>query len=256
MRKYNRLTKKELKNIQKLIDKEYSLNEITKITRKKKTTIYYHFRKIKGRTMNPITIKSNNKELIGEFIGLFAGDGCIDKTDKYQYRTYLYFNLNEKKFVEDLIKNVLIKLFGKRPMVFKVDNRINLCYYSKTIHKLIHNYLIWNKKIRKTYTVELKNKNHSKEFLRGFIRGSVDSDGHISNKRINFASVSYNLIRDIACSLEKLDIKYKLRKYIEKRENRKDIYHIDLRKPEFEMFHSLIKPRNVKCTGRDLNSWT
>ena len=95
-RKLNRLSKEEIKEINELISEGKSLNEITRIMNKNKTTVYYHFRKIKGRTINQIILNSNDEELIGEFIRLFAGDGSIFKTKNFLYRTYLHFNINEK----------------------------------------------------------------------------------------------------------------------------------------------------------------
>lgn len=112
MRK-SRLTKQEIERITELIKEGKSLNSITKLTGKSKTTIYYYFRNIKGKTTQPINIETEDDGLIGEFIGLFAGDGCADITNDYKYRTYLYFNITEKEFVKNLVENVLMKLFKK-----------------------------------------------------------------------------------------------------------------------------------------------
>lgn len=243
--KKKRLDDKELQHIFKLVEEGKSLNKISYLTGRNKTTIYYHFLKIRGKTFEPIQLRSNDEELIGEFIGLFAGDGCVYVTNEYQYKTYLHFNITEKEFVEDLIDNVLIELFGKKPMIFVQENRLNLCYYSKNIHKFIKQYLIWNKDSRKTYSVRLKNKNHSKKFAIGFIRGSLDSDGHYSRKKINFASVSPGLIKNISNFLNELNIAHSVRLYKEKRENRKDIYHINVLRSEHNRFVKMISPRNV-----------
>ena len=80
---------------------------------------------------------------------------------------------------------MLIKLFGKKPRAYRDDNRLNLCYYSKAIKELIDVYLTWDKDYRKTYSVMLKENNHSREFAIGFLRGSLDSDGHLSYKKYN-----------------------------------------------------------------------
>lgn len=252
----NRLSLAELKQIADLVSKGMSINSISKELNKSKTTVYYHFRKIKGRTVSPVTIGSEDDELIGEFIGLFAGDGCVYKTRNYSYRTYLCFNVDEKSFVEDLIENVLIKLFGKRPMIFVRESNLNLCYCSKNIHSFLGEYLAWDKTSRKTYSVRLKSKNFSDKFIIGFIRGCLDSDGYLSDKKIEFATVSSGLMQNIGDFLDKIGISHSVRLYREKRENRKDIYHINILKKDFNRFLGLIKPRKIKrylCAGGDSN---
>ncbi len=239
-----RLTRQEINEINKLIEKGFSLNKIRDATGKSKTTVYYHFRRFKGPTVKPITLKSHDEELIGEFMGLFAGDGCLYKTKNYIYRAYLYFNIIEKAFVDELISEVLIKLFGKKPMVFRKENRLNLCYYSKNIHEFVKEYLIWDKSSRKTYSVRLAKEKHTFEFMVGFLRGSVDSDGYFSKNRISFATVSEGLMKNISNYLSELNILHSVRLYKEKRENRKDIYHITISKKDHKRFVSLINPRN------------
>ncbi len=241
---------KELVRLKSLVEEGKSLNQISQILARGKTTIYYHFKKIKGRTFEPINIVLNNDELIGEFLGLFAGDGSLFKTTNYHYRTYLHFNSTEEIFVHDLIENVLVKLFGKEPMVFTRKNAINLCYYSKNIHKFIREYLEWDPDRPKTYSVRLKNKDHSVDFIKGFIRGSLDSDGYLSSNRISFATVSTGLKDNIVDFLIKLEIIPSVRLYKEKRSNRVDIYHISILKKDHEKFLRIILPRNKK----DLNA--
>jgi hypothetical protein len=240
-----RLNKGEIEHIKKLIKSGSSLNNISHLMGKSKTTIYYYFRKIRGRTIKPLCINYNDG-LIGEFIGLFAGDGCVYKTKDCNYRTYLCFNLREKEFVNELINNVLINIFNKKPLIFIQGNRLNLCYISKQIHLLVYQYLEWDKKSRKTYSVRLKNKNHSRDFIIGFIRGSLDSDGHFSRNKISFATVSPGLKNNLSYFLNCLNIRHSVNLYQEKRENRKDIYHINVLKRDYNIFVNLIKPRNIK----------
>jgi len=245
-----RLTNKEIKQIFRLTQKGHSLNKITKILEKNKTTVYYHFRKIRGKTSKPIKIINQDEELIGEFIGLFAGDGYIHVNKIYQYKTYLHFNITEEEFVKNLIDNVLIKLFGKKPMRFIQGNRLNICYYSKNIHILISQYLTWNKNSRKTYSIRLKGKDYSKKFIIGFLRGSLDSDGYFTRKNIRFASVSRKLITNISDFLNKLNIDHSIHIYKEKRKNRKDMYQVYVFRPEHKKFIKRINPRNkVKYRG-------
>ena len=241
-----RLTNSELKKINVLIEKGNSLNKIHKELNKSKTTIYYHFRKRKGLTTKRIEKINKDEKLLGEFLGLFAGDGYLDKTKDYKYRIFLFFNKKkEKEYTNLLIKNVLLELFNKKPMVIDRKNVIALTYYSKIIYKLVNEYLNWDKSNKKTYSIELRNKKHSVEFMKGFIRGSLDSDGYLSKNKISFATVSPGLAEDISLFLTKLGIKHSKTLLKEKRENRKDIFHLFISRYDHKKFMETIKPRNT-----------
>ena len=146
-----RLNNVERTKLNDLILEGKSLNRISKEMLLSKSTIYYYFRRIKGRTINPIIIYTKNEALIGEFIGLFAGDGYTYKSSNYDHRVYLCFNIADKAYVNKLILNVLEKLFNKKPMIFIQENRLNICYDSKPITEFIGQYLTWNKNFRKVY---------------------------------------------------------------------------------------------------------
>ncbi|MBS3139531.1 helix-turn-helix domain-containing protein [Candidatus Woesearchaeota archaeon] len=241
-----RLNSTELDQISTLILSGFSLKTIANKLNKSKTTIYYHFRKVKGKTIIPLTINRLNDELIGEFIGLFAGDGSFYKTKDYKYKIRLHFSCRDQNYVDNLIKNVLVPLFNKKPMQFLEENRLNLCYNSKELYGFIKQYLLWDHHLKKTYTVRLISNNYSKKFLIGFIRGSLDSDGHFSSDKISFATVSTNLKDNIISALKILDLTYSVGYYVDKRPNRVGIYHINIPKGEHPKFISLIKPRNMR----------
>lgn len=241
----SRLSAEDKNEIEALVKNNHSLNNIAIILGKSKTTIYYHYVKIKGKTVEKLKIISGNEELIGEFIGLFAGDGCLDKTPDYKYRIYLFFNIKEKKVVEKILKNNLLKIFSKKPMIFYSKNKIIICFYSKAMNNLIKHYLTWDYNFRKSHTVQLSTLDHPVKFMIGFLRGSIDSDGHISKNKIVFSSVSTYLIKDIAYFLENIDIKYSIYTYREKRENRKDMHHVYIKKSDFQKFKKIVKPRKV-----------
>ncbi len=247
---YQRLSSKENGKIRRLISEGKSLSSISKVLAKPKTTIYHHFLKLKGKTTFPTTIISNNQELIEEFIGSFAGDGYACKFNDYKYRTYIAFNSIDENYVHDFIENVLTKIFSKKPMLFRRKSCILLCYYSKNIHSLLYKYLVWDIGSKKTYSVALRGRDYTGSFLTGFLRGSVDSDGHISDKKISFATVSPGLKESITYALEKLHIKHSVHLYKEKRLNRKDIYHIFVSREDHQKFLQCIKPRNKKGVRR------
>lgn len=240
-----RLTTAELEEITCLILNGISLNNIVKITGKNKTTIYYHFRNINGRTLDPIVVDECSAELVGEFIGLFAGDGCFYKELNGNYKISLYFNIKEEKYVSEL-REILFDLFGKYPVQTRENNKFILKYYSKNIYLLIRKYLDWDKIGRKTHSVHLREGSYSQEFKIGFLRGSLDSDGYFSDKAIMFASSSKKLIKNICSFLEDLDIPYHYHEYVEKRANRVNMHHVNIRKSDREHFIELIKPREYK----------
>ena len=243
-----KLSQEQIQTIIDLTRNGSSVREVAQIIDVMKGVVYHHSKKIKGNVMNPIKILSNDEELIGEFIGLFAGDGCVN-VNNYRHRIFLYFNIKEKEYVDKLIENVLMKLFGKRPMSWRDENRLNLYYYSKNIHDLIKKYLTWDRNQRKTYSVRLYENEYSVGFAIGFLRGCLDSDGHISENKIEFATTSTGLADNITQFLDKFGISYKLSLYKEKRTNRHDIFHIYVHKIHHQKFRMLVKPRNLKGTN-------
>jgi len=243
-----RLKTEQILAINKLILEEKSLNYIKKKTNLAKTTIYYHYRKIKGLTTKRIRNISENSENIGEFIGLFAGDGSFFKSKKYQYNIRLFFNKSEEEFVNKLNENLFLKLFHKKPMRYPRKNVIVISYYSKKVYQIIKTYLDWDSSSRKTHTVHLITNKHPKTFIIGFIRGLFDSDGHISNKKICFGTVSPKLCQNACKALEHLEMPYSLYKYQDKRKNRKLLYQIYIPRGSHKRFLDIIKPKNIKET--------
>lgn len=247
----NRLTNEEKEIISDMTARGCSLRQISKAIKRSKTTIYYHFFKIRNTTCKSIQVNRTSDELVGEFVGLFAGDGSMMVTQNYHYRVGLFFNnKSERGFVFDLINAVLIPLFGTAPSIRTQESRLNLFYYSKNIQTFIKEYLSWDESNRKTYSVHLKSREQSKDFMRGFLRGSIDSDGSVAQKRARFASVSRELIEDISYFLSALDIQHSIYTYHEKRSNRRDMHHIEVSRKDYDYFMRLIKPRNMGAMHR------
>ena len=243
--KINESFDKKLDDVALLIMNNISLRQIVKVTGVNKSSIYRHFPNVKKNKFNPITICSHDEELIGEFIGVFAGDGCFDM-DNGRYRIQLFFNIKENVYADALNNVVLRTLFARFASKRVYLNKIILAYYSKNIYLLIKNYLDWNDTGRKTHSVHLKNRNYSKEFKIGFLRGSLDSDGYFSDKSIMFASSSKQLIENIMFFLKDLNIPFHYNEYVEKRLNRVNMHHVNIRKPNRDMFLKIIKPREQK----------
>lgn len=243
-----------------------SLNNIAIKTGIGKSTIYYHFRKIKGRTVKLVRPNICD-EYLGELCGIFAGDGYSFFNKKYyHYDTSFYFNTNEKAYVDEL-KRIFNSLFGKPPLQYirTDENMIVLRYRSKIIYKLISEYVKWNhtitvkcngKKIcRKSHSVNLKKGCYSVPFKVGFIRGSIDSDGHLNTerKRAMFSTASLALAINIKAFLDELNIACSQYVTKSRRPNEVNMHHVRILASDFYNFIKIIKPRNIKCARRDSN---
>lgn len=111
-----RLSNAQINIIKELVNEGYSLNQISLKLERSKTTIYHHFLKTKERTILPLKLDVTDQNLLGEFLGLFAGDGSFYKTKDYKYNIRLHFSIKDSDYIKALIENVLKKLFSKRPM--------------------------------------------------------------------------------------------------------------------------------------------
>ncbi len=230
-----------------LINQGLSINRISKkLGGISKGTIYYHYKKIKGRKIKRVRIKRDDL-LIGEFIGLFAGDGNFFKTKQYHYRIRIFCNAKDVGFVSQ-IEEMFQELFSKSPFHFinKRGDVVIICYSSKKIYELIKQYLYWDEDNKKTYTVCLNCTEHSDQFKIGFLRGNLDSDGHLSKNKINFASSSKSLITNIKGFLDDFNFKYTFEIRKDKRKNRVDMYHITLSRKDRWSFLKLVNPRNTR----------
>ncbi len=133
-----------------------SLNQITAILQKPKSSVYYQFRKIKGMTLKPMLIDDSNQELVGELMGLFAGDGSFYKSKDYKYNIRLHFCVRDEKYIALLQRDVLSRIFSKLPFKLYQENRLSLSYNSKEMYRFVREYLEWDQKDGKTYTVRLR----------------------------------------------------------------------------------------------------
>ena len=238
-----RLTEQEKNQINILINKNISLNNISKITNKSKSTLYHHYAKIKGRKFSKIKFNYTDEEL-GEFLGIFTGDGgfYFDKA-RYKYIIRIYTGLLDKDYNNDLIK-FFNKIFDKKPhnyIKFK-DNVCILTYHSKDIYLLLKKFLDWNG--TKTYSINIKEpNNYSKDFYIGFLRGLFDTDGNFyrPKNRVSYGTVSSKLAFQVNEIMNSLGFYPSL--YINKKEG---FYTLNLHgKPAINFLES-VQPRNKR----------
>ncbi len=240
-----RLTTKIKNKIQKLSIKGYSLNKLSSKLGLSKTTIYYHVRKIKGKRFFPIQVRTDNDEKIGEFIGLFAGDGHYSFDNDYEHRIKISLSENEELVINHYV-SVFEYLFGKKPRLYHNKKVITLEIISRNVIDFIKMYLKWGKK--KTRSIHLLTTNKlSENFIKGFIRGLIDSDGYVrkGRKEIYFGTISTKLLENFILCIKYFDFKFKV--YYQKRPNHSKFYKVRLTGDEVSRFCKIIKP--IKSYG-------
>lgn len=225
-----------------LIRKGVSLNKIIELTGINKSTLYYHYKKIHGLKYKKINIEEPNLEKIGEFIGIFAGDGNYTFGRKaFHHRIRIYTGAYEVGY-RKYLKSFLSGFFGKVPRTYMAaDNSVEVSIYnSREIYDLIRKYLDWEGK--KTYTVRLKNlEDLEKEFLIGFLRGLFDTDGGIytPKKKVAFGTASRLLAYQVRDILRILGMNPGFYEYKDK-----PFWYIDLYGEGSERFMKKIRPNN------------
>ncbi len=218
-----------------------SLSEISRITSVKKTTIYYYMRKILGRKFFPIKLNLRSKELIGEIIGLFAGDGYYANYKKaWDRRIKIFFNATELGLA-DYYAGSFFRLTHKRPRPFRSGSVIIIQMHSKALCDFILSYVSFSGK--KSKTVQLKDKSllKNRAFVKGFLRALVDSDGYIrkDRKEIYYGSISINLFLDFLKGLDLFHIAYKT--YVQKSKY-EDFYKVRLSGKDRDIFIKVVSP--------------
>jgi len=228
------LSNDERENIILLLKLGYSINEINKITHKSKGTIYTYYKKLFGKKIKDVSINEADDEFIGEYMIRF------------------FFNCNDLSHNSQLVE-FFSKNFEKSPNIYKEENVLIFTYISKKLFKFLLNFVVWDISVdilgrnRKSRTIYLKPRDYSLNFKIGFLRGFMDSDGHISNKKIQFSSASQRIMdKTMSFLLECgfIDMNYYF--YEEKRKNRVGMYHIALNKSERMNFFRRVQPRNLR----------
>lgn len=119
-------------------------------------------------------------------------------------------------------------------------------YSSKNLYLSLKESLNWKKD--KVESICLRDdKDFSREFEIGFLRGLMDTDGYRrpDHKRYVFTSASQELIKNAAGILGKLDISYT--RFIEKdSRGYRDKHKIRITGIDVDIFQTKIRPRNPK----------
>jgi hypothetical protein len=238
-----RLSNEQLTQI-KVLAKDKSLNKIACVLSLPKSTVQYWYKNY-SNYVHPqeIIIDFGNKEGIGEFIGIFAGDGNYTKDSYYKHQIRIYINANDVRYV-NYLRGLFSKLFGKKPWIYTdVTNNVTVVrFVSKELIGFIYRYLLWEH--TKTKTVRLVGGfEEDKRFSTGFLRGLIDTDGYIDvrSRVAKFATISNSLADNIETALALLGIRFRRYCCIDKRPNRNPIFRITITK-DFDKFINVIKP--------------
>ena len=244
-------------NIKQLLIKKIedgtSINKISNELNLAKSTIYYHYKKIKGKRYQKAKIKQiGYSKIEGEIVGIFAGDGSqhLDK-DRGSYAVSVYFG-NRNIDYAIYVQRIFEEHFRKEiPLRKATDHAIKLDTKSKDIFLYFHNYLDFEPKV-KHCTVKLKKMDLPPEFLIGFIKGFLDTDGWISKAkdriepRIGFSTTSKELAKQIKEIMVLFNVKSGLYTIDKSHVNEKTVYNIQIWKESVNKFLNVVQPFKLK----------
>jgi hypothetical protein len=233
-----RLTRDEIEIIKNMTLQGKSLRNISSETGIGLTTIYYQVRKFKPKERKEFIINLSN-EKIGELVGAFAGDGSYYKGNtghhKVKYTLSLKDDYNYGVYIGSLLKKLNLN-----PFLFKREkyNSIDVTINSLSFINLIKQYVDWKEK--KGHSIELKENigKYSKDFLIGFARGLMDTDGYVEVSNVSCASISEKLIKNLMEIFDIFNIEYKYS--IKERKNRKDLFLVRVHRKSLEKYKKVI----------------
>lgn len=228
-----------------------SINKISSSLNLAKSTIYHHYKKIKGKKYKEPMYKIEFSEDEGEIVGIFTGDGsqCYYRPNG-NYQTNVHFGNNPKyiKYVRKLYENYFNKKWSIHKEITKEKSiKYRLRAENKKTFDFFSNYLEYEPK-SKHNTVKLKTIKLPYLFKIGFIRGLIDTDGTIGcyNNRveIRFYTTSKILAKQTKTILK--DLKINTSVYVTKRKNWKDLYNVQILQKDTVNFLKLIKPYKMR----------
>jgi len=252
-----RLTKEDKKRIKNLNNKGLSLRQIQKETNIPLSTLQYNLNKDKNRKrIKEINLPSHDF-LKGEILGAFAGDGSFyyDKSGRSsRYSIRFYFSYYEEEY-RDYIYH-LLKDMNLNVNIYTTKYKGNIsCFEIRTFSIKFLNFIKENLYFGDNKTDSiclLKNiNNYSEDFLYGFARGLMDTDGFVETYNISCGVISKNLIKN----LEKIFLKINIRPNItiRIREGRKNLYLLRIPRKYLEVYYTNIGFSNPNKSRKLIN---
>ncbi len=232
--------------IHRRIEAGESINCISNSLRLAKSTIFEHYRRLKGRKFALVKINEIPDDVKGEIVGAFAGDGSFQKGSNYHYVIRFYLSPDEEAYGKILCQKMSL-LFSKTPRMWKSScvNNFVIRYNSKIVYLWLKKYLVWDE--NKTATIRLKGKifDYSRLFLIGFLRGCLDTDGYVSRNGGStvFATISIKLADQISEALSLLNVPYCCKVYYSRW---KPLYTIRVKRSKALSLLAILLPSNAK----------
>ena len=210
-------------------------------------------------------MKVTKNEKTAEIVGLCFGDGSLTRRHSGKNKNKLRFQLRgdikeDKEHYNAYIKPLFDGIIGKIPTT--IYNGKKPYYGICTENIKICDYLV-SLGVPVGVKKELKIPNwiiYNKEYLRGFLRGFIDTDGSVFcgkdynypekkhiKIRMSVASISYKIIQEINESLKELGIHNLIMKpYKQKNPNWKNLNKIQIDGPNVVKYFNLIGSKNPK----------
>lgn len=204
----------------------------------------------KPRRYRKVIMNLNDEMALGEFIGIIAGDGGQSYyAKKGVYKVRIYLSSNQHSLLKHII-GLFQALFSITPRVYNHQHRnrpynmMSIEIESKKIYETITEYLSWSIVKRRSKTINLKlPESYSTDFICGFAKGLIESDGWVYHNQIGFKSISKSLAITFYNILQKLVFNPTFVKREDRRGNRSPVYVITLtRKQEIRNLIELLNP--------------
>lgn len=228
-----------------------SINSISKSLGLWKSTIYHHYKKVRGKLYQPPHFITEASEKEGEIVGIFAGDGSqFFEPKKFNYEVNVHFGGHKQAYAE-YVKTLFERYFNKKFRLNKEKaGTLRLRTQSKAIFNYFSQYISYQPQI-KHCTVYLKNLNLPIGFKIGFLRGLIDTDGSVLSKKgktynITYYTTSNMLANQIQFLLWERDIISSTYRICQK--HYKPIYHVRVLSRSIGTFLKTIQP--FKAMGR------
>jgi len=232
-----------------------SINKISKGLNLGKSTIYYHYKKIKGKRYKEPQFISNLSKEEGEILGIIIGDGSLFyRKNNWNYCIKIRFGKINKEY-SIYVKKILERFFKKKFYLYEdCKDKLSLITTDKKIYNHLMNFIDFNKG-RKYSTVKVKNlKKLPNSFKKGLIKGLIDTDGSVCQGkdgriRIGFYTTSKKLSKQFVELLKQFNFKYGYyitkpkSHYMQRKEYKSNIlYSTYIWKESIVHFIKLIKP--------------
>jgi len=210
-----------------------------------------------------IKIPSEISKELGEFIGVFIGDGSITRNRRGTGR--LIFSLSdEERDLSRRLMRIMKTLFGINPVIQKKKDDASTNYFFNSTTLVDWLYFIGAaKQSALTARVPEIMFSGTVEFAQGFLRGLFSTDGTVSKEGYpSLSSISSGLIKDVQQLLLSLGIPTKIRK-IAKRESsfgKNPVYclsviTIDGLRCFSKDIGFIHRKKNMRLRGADLKAW-